>query len=82
MSTIPATEACKRCNKQFFIGKLEICGNCGKILCKECKQFLFRKTAEINGDHHYACFDKPFDKTEDDGPGVFVKIYNGKARPN
>jgi hypothetical protein len=79
MSTIPATEACKRCNKHFFIGNLEICGKCGKILCKDCKHFLFRKTAEINGDHHYECFDKNKHKDE---PGVFVKIYNGKAKPN
>jgi hypothetical protein len=70
---VNAKEKCAHCDKKFHIRKLFICKKCGKILCETCKNYLSKKTAEINFQYHYACFDVNDKK---DVPGEFVKIYN------
>lgn len=71
--TIPYNQQCKLCEKDFYIGDLEICNKCKKILCTECRIKLARTTDEVNHEYHYLCKDKT---NKHDEPGVFVKVYN------
>ena len=70
VDTISAYDKCAQCDGQFHIHDLIICKRCKKVLCDECKQYLAKKTHEINFDTHY-CTDNEYPKY-----GKMVTLYN------
>lgn len=72
MDKIKSKQKCEECEKSIYIGEMNICQKCRKMLCNKCLLNLSRHSDEVNFEYHYKCFDE---KKKRDEPGIFAKMY-------